>query len=139
MTQGKVFNLSQFKGKKILLYFYPKDSTPGCTIEGHEFSNLKKSFEKLNIHVFGVSRDSVQSHEKFKEKQCYSIDLISDPDEVVCKIFDVIHEKNMYGKKVLGIVRSTFLINEEGSLIRAWRGVKAQGHAQAVFDEVSKL
>lgn len=138
-TQEKLFDLNQYKGKKVLLYFYPKDSTPGCTIEGHEFSKLKNEFQKLNIEVFGVSRDSIQSHEKFREKQCYTIDLLSDPEEIACKIFDVIQEKNMYGKKVLGVVRSTFLIDEDGNLIRAWRAVKAQGHAQTVLDEVKRL
>ena len=118
----------------MILYFYPKDHTPGCTLEGHEFSKLKKNFEKLNAVIFGVSRDSVQSHEKFKEKQCYSIDLLSDEDETACQIFDVIKEKNMYGKKVFGIERSTFLIDEKGVLLHEWRKVKAEGHAQEVLD-----
>lgn len=124
--------------QKVLLYFYPKDSTPGCTIEGHEFSKLKKEFSKLNIAIFGISRDSISSHEKFKEKQCYTIDLLSDEDEIACGIFDVIKEKNMYGKKVMGIERSTFLISEDGILIQEWRKVKAEGHALALLQELKK-
>jgi len=124
--------------QKVLLYFYPKDSTPGCTIEGHEFSKLKKEFAKLNIVIFGISRDSITSHEKFKEKQCYAIDLLSDEDEIACDIFDVIKEKNMYGKKVMGIERSTFLIDEKGVLTHEWRKVKAEGHAQSILQEIKK-
>lgn len=128
------FKLSDFKGKKVVLYFYPKDATPGCTIEGHEFTKLKPQFDKLNTAVFGISRDSMKSHEKFKEKECYKVDLISDEDEKICKIFDVIKEKNMYGKKVMGIVRSTFIIDEKGKLMNEWIKVKAEGHAKEVLD-----
>lgn len=133
-TSIETFKLSDFKGEKVVLYFYPKDATPGCTIEGHEFTKLKPQFEKMNAHVFGVSRDSMKSHEKFKEKECYKVDLISDEDETICKIFDVIKEKNMYGKKIMGIERSTFVIDEKGKLIHEWRKVKAEGHAKEVLD-----
>lgn len=128
------FELNQWAGKKVVLYFYPKDATPGCTLEGHEFSRLKTQFESMNTFVFGISRDSVKSHEKFCQKEGYSIDLLSDEDESVCKIFGVIKEKNMYGKMVLGIERSTFVIDEEGRLLQEWRGVKAEGHAQQVLE-----
>ena len=132
-TGGKTLNLSQLRGKKVVLYFYPKDMTPGCTIEGHEFSKLKSSFAKNNTVVYGVSRDSVALHEKFKEKECYTIDLLSDTDEKLCKLFDVIKDKNMYGKKVRGIERSTFVINEQGKVEKEWRKVQAEGHAKEVL------
>ncbi|MGE0631351.1 MAG: peroxiredoxin [Pseudobdellovibrionaceae bacterium] len=128
------FKLSDFQGQKVVLYFYPKDATPGCTLEGHEFSQLKSQFAKTDTVVFGVSRDSIKSHEKFKDKECYKVDLISDPDERACKIFDVIKEKNMYGKKVIGIERSTFVIDERGKLLGEWRKVKAAGHAKEVLN-----
>lgn len=133
-TGAKLFQLSAMKGKKIVLYFYPKDSTPGCTIEGHDFTKLHNEFKKENVEVYGVSRDSISSHETFKDKQCYSIDLISDSDEKICRTFGVIKIKNMYGKKVLGIERSTFVIDENGQLEKEWRGVKVEGHAQEVLD-----
>jgi peroxiredoxin Q/BCP len=119
-----------------VLYFYPKDMTPGCTIEGHEFTKLKGAFSKKNAVVFGVSRDSVASHEKFKAKECYTIDLLSDEDEKLCKTFGVIKDKNMYGKIVKGIERSTFVIDEQGRLASEWRGVKAEGHAAQVLDQI---
>jgi len=119
-----------------VLYFYPKDSTPGCTIEGHEFTQLKPQFTQAGVEVFGISRDSLKSHHNFKEKQCYSIDLLSDEEELACQIFGVIKEKNMYGKMVLGIERSTFVIDEAGKLMAEWRGVKVPGHAQAVLDKI---
>lgn len=133
-TGAKKFQLSAMKGKKIVLYFYPKDATPGCTIEGHDFTKLHNKFKSKNAEVYGVSRDSISSHEKFKDKQCYSIDLISDPEEKICRTFGVIKTKNMYGKKVLGIERSTFVIDESGRLEREWRGVSVEGHAQEVLD-----
>lgn len=133
-TGAKLFQLSAMKGKKIVLYFYPKDATPGCTIEGHDFTKLHKEFKSKNAEVYGVSRDSISSHEKFKDKQCYTIDLISDPEEKICRTFGVIKTKNMYGKKVLGIERSTFVIDENGQLEKEWRGVSVEGHAQAVLD-----
>lgn len=137
-TEGS-FSFKANKGKNIVLYFYPKDSTPGCTLEGHEFTKLHKNFSKLNTVVYGVSRDSMKSHENFRTKQCYSIHLISDPDEVLCKFFDVIKEKNMYGKKVMGIERSTFVIDGSGKLIHEWRKVKAEGHAKQVLDYIKEL
>ena len=117
-----------------MLYFYPKDSTPGCTTEGLDFNALLPKFKKLNATVLGVSRDSVKSHDNFCAKQGFRFPLVSDADEALCKAFDVIHEKNMYGRKVLGVVRSTFLISPDGRIVQAWRGVKVPGHAQAVLD-----
>ena len=121
-------------GKTMVLYFYPKDSTPGCTTEGLDFNALLPKFKKLNATVLGVSRDSVKSHDNFCAKQGFRFPLVSDADEALCKAFDVIHEKNMYGRKVLGVVRSTFLISPDGRIAQAWRGVKVPGHAQAVLD-----
>jgi peroxiredoxin Q/BCP len=132
-TGGQSINLTQMEGKKVVLYFYPKDMTPGCTVEGHEFTRLQKDFTRLNAVVFGVSRDSMASHEKFKTKECYTIDLISDADEKLCKAFKVIKDKNMYGRIVKGIERSTFVINEKGEVEQEWRGVKAEGHAAQVL------
>lgn len=132
-TGSQVISLKNLLGKKVVLYFYPKDATPGCTLEGHEFTKLKKQFEKKNTIVFGVSRDDVKSHEKFKEKECYAIDLISDEESELCNAFDVIKEKNMYGKKVKGIERSTFVIDEKGVITHEWRKVKAEGHAEEVL------
>lgn len=139
MTGGKAFNVGDYKGKYIVLYFYPKDSTPGCTQEGHDFSKLKKKFENENALIFGVSRDSLKSHENFKTKQKYTIDLISDSEEKACKAFDVIKEKNMYGKKVMGIERSTFILNDKGEILREWRKVKVDGHAEEVLAAVKAL
>lgn len=138
-TGNQVVDLQQLGGKKVVLFFYPKDMTPGCTIEGHEFTKLRPEFESKNAVVFGVSRDSVQSHEKFKEKECYTIDLLSDTDEKLCKTFGVIKDKNMYGKIVRGIERSTFVLNEQGQLIKEWRGVRAEGHASEVLDYLKNL
>lgn len=107
-------------GKSVVIFFYPKDSTPGCTIEGHDFSNLKPQFDQMGVEVYGISRDSIKSHENFKQKQGYTVDLISDPDEKACGVFGVIKLKNMYGKKVRGIERSTFFINEGGVLLKEW-------------------
>ena len=138
-TGDQKINLKSLKGQKVVLYFYPKDSTPGCTVEGHDFSSLKKKFEKLNTIVFGVSRDSLKSHENFKTKQKYSIDLLVDDEEKLCSWFDVIKMKNMYGKQVRGIERSTFVIDEQGKVIQSWRKVKVDGHAQQVFDFVKSM
>ncbi len=137
-TGAQVIRLSDFKGKNIVLYFYPKDSTPGCTLEGQDFRDNKIKFSARNTVILGVSRDSVKSHEKFKSKQSFSFDLLSDPDEKLCKQFDVIKEKNMYGKKVIGIERSTFLIDEDGILVKEWRKVKVKGHVEEVLDEIKK-
>tara|TARA_B100001142_G_scaffold112772_1_gene114711 strand:- start:1302 stop:1769 length:468 start_codon:yes stop_codon:yes gene_type:complete len=139
MTGEKMLKSSDLKGKKIVLYFYPKDNTPGCTTESIEFQGLKDKFEKLNTKILGISRDSIKSHEKFKDKYDFSFDLISDESEKICKAFDVIKEKNMYGKKYLGIERSTFLIDEENILIAEWRKVKAKGHAQIVLDHIANI
>ena len=139
MTGEKMLKSSDLKGKKIVLYFYPKDNTPGCTTESIEFQGLKDKFEKLNTKILGISRDSIKSHKKFKDKYDFSFDLISDESEEICKAFDVIKEKNMYGKKYLGIERSTFLIDEDNILIAEWRKVKAKGHAQIVLDHIADI
>lgn len=126
-------------GKNIVLYFYPKDNTPGCTQEGEDFRDLYKEFKKLKTEIYGISRDSLKSHEGFKTKYKYPFELISDPDEKLCNLFDVIKEKNMYGKKYMGIERSTFLINKDGRLSAEWRKVKVNGHAIEVLEEVKKI
>ena len=133
------FKLSNYSGKKIILYFYPKDDTPGCTIEGNDFNHLLAKFEEKNTLVFGISRDGIESHCKFIDKYGFKFKLLSDTDEVVCKLFDVIQEKNMYGKIVMGIERSTFVIDENRILIAEYRKVKADGHAQAMLDYISSL
>ncbi len=134
LSDGTTAAIADFAGRWVVVYFYPKDSTPGCTTEGLEFNALLPKFGKLGADVLGVSRDSVKSHQNFCEKQGFRFKLVSDGDEALCKAFDVIQEKNMYGKKVLGIVRSTFLIDPDGKLAVEWRGVKVAGHAQAVLD-----
>ncbi|MBS0590181.1 MAG: peroxiredoxin [Proteobacteria bacterium] len=131
--------LRDFKGKFVVVYFYPKDSTPGCTLEAQDFRDQQKDFAKHNAVVLGVSRDSLTSHARFKSKQAIDFDLVSDPDEIWCNAFDVIHEKVLYGKRHLGIVRSTFLIGPDGKLEREWRGVKVKGHADAVLSALREL
>jgi peroxiredoxin Q/BCP len=126
-------------GKNVVLYFYPKDNTPGCTQEGEDFRDLYKEFKKLKTEIYGISRDSLKSHEGFKTKYKYPFELISDPDEKLCNLFDVIKEKNMYGKKYMGIERSTFLINKDGKLYAEWRKVKVNGHAIEVLEAVKKI
>ncbi|HET6725190.1 MAG TPA: thioredoxin-dependent thiol peroxidase [Gammaproteobacteria bacterium] len=138
-TGEKELKLKDFAGQNVVIYFYPKDNTPGCTTEGQEFRDLHSKFKKLNTAILGVSRDSVKSHEKFKEKQNFPFDLLADEDETLCRAFDVIKEKNMYGKKVMGIERSTFLIDGDGVLRQEWRKVKAPGHAAAVLEAVATL
>ncbi len=138
-TSDRDIRLKKLKGQNVVLYFYPKDSTPGCTTEGHEFGELYEEFRKLNTEVFGISRDSIKSHENFKAKQNFPFDLISDQDETLCQMFDVIQEKNMYGKKVMGVERSTFLIDAKGVLRQEWRKVKAMGHAAEVLDALKSL
>ena len=133
------FKLSAHRGQSVVLYFYPKDSTPGCTLEGHEFTKLLPQFKKLNAVVYGISRDSLSSHEKFKEKQDYKFDLLSDQDEVACKIFDIVKPKNMYGKMVMGVERSTYIIDEKGKVAAIWRKVKAEGHAAEVLKTLKQL
>lgn len=136
---GGTFKLSGHKGKIVVLYFYPKDSTPGCTTEGLDFAALHGKFLKANAIVVGVSRDSVKSHDNFCAKQGFPFPLISDAEETLCTQFDVIHMKNMYGKQVRGVVRSTFVIGADGKLAHEWRGVKVAGHAQEVLEFVQTM
>ena len=138
-TSGKTFALADLKGKNLVLYFYPKDSTPGCTTEGQDFRDHYSEFRALNTEILGVSRDSLKSHENFKSKQNFPFELLSDSDEALCRLFDVIKEKNMYGKKVMGIERSTFLIDGKGILRAEWRKVKVAGHIEEVFNAVKAL
>jgi peroxiredoxin Q/BCP len=138
-TGDKTISLSELKGKNVVLYFYPKDNTPGCTLEGQDFRDLNSKFKRANTVILGVSRDSVKSHEGFKERQEFNFDLMADQDEKVCKLFDVIKTKNMYGKQVLGIERSTFLIDAKGVLRREWRKVKVDGHAAEVLEAAKAL
>ena len=136
---GGDFRLSAHKGHPVVLYFYPKDNTPGCTMEGTQFRDLHKKFEKAEAVVVGVSRDSLKSHENFKTKMRFPFELISDEDEKLCKQFGVMKMKNMYGRKVRGIERSTFLIGPDGKLRREWRGVKVPGHGEEVLAAVQAL
>ncbi len=133
---GGELKLSSLKGQWVVVYFYPRDSTPGCTSEAGDFRDLYPQFRQRDAQVIGVSRDSVESHAKFAGKQKLPFPLVSDADETWCQAFDVIHEKVLYGKRHLGIVRSTFLIDPNGRLAREWRGVKVPGHAQAVLDAI---
>ena len=138
-TSGQAFSLSELKGRQVVIYFYPKDSTPGCTTQGQGFRDLHGEFEAANTAVFGISRDSLKSHENFKAKQAFPFELISDKDEAVCQLFDVIKLKKLYGKEYLGVDRSTFLIDKEGVLRQEWRGVKVPGHVQAVLEAAQAL
>jgi peroxiredoxin Q/BCP len=138
-TGDKSFKLSDLRGQKVVLYFYPKDSTPGCTTEGQDFRDNHAKFKRQNTVILGVSRDSIKSHENFKTKQKFPFDLISDADEKLCNAFDVIKEKNMYGKKVMGIERSTFVIDEKGVLRKEFRKVKVPGHVETVLEAVKEL
>ena len=138
-TGGKPFRLSQHRNKMVIIYFYPKDSTPGCTTEALQFRDLYLDFVKAGCVVVGISRDSIRSHENFKTKQDLPFDLLSDADELLCTQFSVIKEKKLYGKLVRGIERSTFVVDGQGVLRREWRGVKAPGHAQDVLDFVKTL
>lgn len=138
-TGDQIFTLSAERGRKLVIYFYPKDSTPGCTTEGQEFRDAIAAFEAANTRIVGVSRDSLRSHENFKAKQSFPFDLISDPDESVCNLFDVIKLKKLYGKEHLGIERSTFLIDADGKLAREWRGVKVKGHVEEVLAAAQSL
>ena len=135
-TGGGHFSLAAHAGKVVVIYFYPKDSTPGCTTEAQQFRDLYDRFAAVDAVIVGISRDSVKSHENFKAKQVLPFELGSDADETVCKLFGVIKMKNMYGKQVRGIERSTFVIDRSGALAREWRGVKVPGHAQEVLDFV---
>ena len=138
-TNDSVFSLSENMGKNIVIYFYPKDNTPGCTKEGEDFRDQFEEFISNNTVVVGVSRDSVKSHDKFICKYNFPFDLIADEDETVCQLFDVIKEKNMYGRKYMGIERSTFLINTNGILISEWRKVKVKGHVEKVLDALNNI
>lgn len=138
-TGDQELTMSDFKGKNIVLYFYPKDSTPGCTREGQDFRDNIAKFKRASTIILGVSRDSIKAHENFKEKQAFPFDLLSDKEEKLCAQFDVIKEKNMYGKKVMGIERSTFLIDKEGVLQKEWRKVKVDGHVDEVLVSVKEL
>jgi peroxiredoxin Q/BCP len=136
---GGTFRLSDHRGQKVVLYFYPKDNTPGCTTEGADFRDAWEAFRAADAIVVGVSRDSLKSHENFKTKMSFPFELVSDADEALCGQFDVIKMKNMYGKQVRGIERSTFLIDGTGRLVREWRKVKVAGHAQEVLEAVQAL
>lgn len=138
-TGGQTLTLKDYQGKNLVIYFYPKDSTPGCTTEGQEFRDLYAEFARFNTAILGVSRDSVKSHENFKAKQGFPFELLSDAEETLCRLFDVIKEKNMYGKTAMGIERSTFLIDAKGVLRAEWRKVKAAGHAADVLAAVKTL
>ena len=134
LSSGSIAKLSEYAGGWLVLYFYPKDSTPGCTTEGNDFNALLPEFSQRGASVLGVSRDSLKSHQNFRAKQGFKFDLVSDVDQTLCNTFGVIKEKNMYGRKVLGIERSTFLIDRKGVIYQVWRPVKVPGHAQDVLD-----
>jgi peroxiredoxin Q/BCP len=139
MTGGHAFRLSEHRSKKVILYFYPKDNTPGCTAESLQFRDLHARFASAGAEIFGISRDSMRSHEGFKSKLGLPFELISDTDERVCTMFDVIVMKSMYGKKVRGIERSTFVIDAEGKIVKEWRGVKVPGHVDEVLEFIERL
>ncbi len=138
-TNDQIVENSSFEGMNVVIYFYPKDSTPGCTTEGQEFRDSYKLFKKMNTEILGVSRESIKSHEKFKSNQSFPFELLSDPDEKVCKAFDVMKLKSMYGRQYIGIDRSTFLLNVEGKVIKEWRMVKVTGHVEEVLAAVKDL
>jgi len=138
-TGGISLSNKDFEGKNLIIFFYPKDNTPGCTLEGQDFRDNNKEFSKLNAEILGVSRDSIKSHENFKEKQSFRFQLLSDPDETMCKSFDVMREKSMYGKKYIGVDRSTFLINSNGLVVKEWRSVKVKGHVLEVLQALKEI
>jgi peroxiredoxin Q/BCP len=138
-TGDKNVSLDDFKGTNLVIYFYPKDSTPGCTLEGQNFRDSYKEFKKSGTTVLGVSRDSLKAHENFRTRQEFPFDLLSDAEEKLCRQFDVIHEKNMYGRKVMGIVRSTFLLDGDGVLQKEWRKVRVKGHVEEVLEAAGSL
>lgn len=138
-TGNQRFQLSAFKGHPFVLFFYPRDNTPGCTDESMQFRDLHDEFRKIGYTVFGISRDTLSSHEKFKAKFGFPYELLADPDEKICNLFGVMKDKNMYGKKVRGIERSTFIFGRDGSIVKEWRGVKVPGHAQEVLDAAKAL
>lgn len=135
-TGGKTFKLSQFKRRRLVIYFYPKDNTPGCTTESMQFRDAYAEFRAHNCEIVGISRDSLKSHEGFKAKLALPFDLLSDSEEIACQLFDVIKMKNLYGKQVRGIERSTFVIDKKGTLVKEWRGVKVPNHVQEVLDYI---
>lgn len=139
MTSGKIFDLSDYKDRTLVLYFYPKDNTPGCTTEAIRFRELFSEFQQANTEIVGVSRDSLRSHESFKSKLAMPFDLISDPDEAICELFGVMKVKTMYGKQARGIERSTFVIDGSGRLVKEWRGAKVPGHVDDVLEYVKAI
>jgi peroxiredoxin Q/BCP len=138
-TSSKTFQLSEYAGKNVVIYFYPKDSTPGCTTQGIQFRDAYAQFQALNTEIFGISRDSLKSHENFKAKFTFPFELLSDSEELACGLFNVIKMKNMYGKQVRGIERSTFVIDANGKLVKEWRGVKVDGHAAEVLSFIQAM
>jgi len=138
-TSGKTFKLSNFIGKNLILYFYPKDSTPGCTTQGIQFRDAYDQFRAHHTEIFGISRDSLKSHENFKAKFSFPFELLADTEELACQLFGVIKMKNMYGKQVRGIERSTFIIDKNGKLVKEWRGVKVDGHVNEVLNFIQTL
>jgi len=138
-TNSQIISNSSFIGKNFVIYFYPKDSTPGCTSEGQEFRDNFELFKKMNTEILGVSRESIKSHENFKSKQNFPFELLSDPDEKVCKAFDVMKLKSMYGREYIGVDRSTFIIDISGKIKAEWRNVKVKGHVQEVLEKMVGL
>ena len=139
IEENEQISLEDFLGKYLVIYFYPKDKTSGCTVESQNFRDLFNDFQKLNCDIIGVSRDSLKSHKSFIEKESLNFPLISDPEEEMCNAYGVMKEKSMYGRKYMGIERSTFLINPDGKLIKEWRNVKVPGHAQEVFEYLQSV
>ena len=138
-TGDKKLSNGDFEGKNLVIFFYPKDNTPGCTLEGQDFRDNYEEFKKFNAEILGVSRDSIKSHVNLIEKQNFPFDLLSDPDEVMCKSFDVMREKSMYGKKYIGVDRSTFLIDSKGMIVKEWRSVKVKGHVLDVLEALKNI
>lgn len=138
-TGDKKLSNGDFEGKNLVIFFYPKDNTPGCTLEGQDFRDNYEEFKKFNAEILGVSRDSIKSHVNFIEKQNFPFDLLSDPDEMMCKSFDVMREKSMYGKKYIGVDRSTFLIDSKGMIVKEWRSVKVKGHVLDVLETLKNI
>nr|WP_245589196.1 peroxiredoxin [Chitinimonas koreensis] len=139
MTGNQAFDTAALRGTRYVLYFYPKDNTPGCTTEGGDFRDKHDAFLAAGCKVFGASRDSIKSHEGFKAKMGFPFELVSDPDETLCEAFGVMKMKNMYGKQVRGVERSTFVVDEEGEIVREWRGVKVPNHVDEVLAYVESL
>ena len=139
IDENEYLSLDNFKGKYLVIYFYPKDKTSGCTIESQDFRDHHKKFKTKNCAIVGVSRDSIKSHKSFQEKESLNFPLISDPDEVMCNAYGVMKEKSMYGRKYMGIERSTFLISPDGKIIKEWRGVKVPGHVEDVYQMLCSL